>query len=292
MRPVEWLLILQKSLPVEKILSKIFSEVTIYRLREPVLRVDALRELLSGDIKSPKNHVLIIDEINRGNIAKIFGELITLIEADKRIGAINEIRANLPYSGENFGVPENLFILGTMNTADRSIAFLDAALRRRFRFEELMPDTDVIRRKVGKGGVLDSIDIAALLDQINRRIEHLFDRDHGIGHAYFLGVKSLKDLRDVFHFQVIPLLQEYFYGDWSKICIVLGCPHDPTTGKPLTKNPLPLIKVDPCDGISSELVDSEPRFHYEPNKMLAEDGADLTECFRWVQGMPAMAQHT
>jgi 5-methylcytosine-specific restriction protein B len=288
MRPVEWLLVLQKSLPVEKILTKIFSQATIYQLRERILRLDALRELLSGETKSPKNHVLIIDEINRGNIAKIFGELISLIEVDKRIGAVNEIRATLPYSGEKFGVPENLFILGTMNTADRSIAFLDTALRRRFHFEEMMPDMDVVRRNVGQSGIVDSIDVAALVDQINGRIELLFDRDHRIGHAYFLGVKSLKDLLEVFSFQVIPLLQEHFYGDWAKICVVLGCPHDSTTGKSLTKNPLPLIKIGSFDAVAADMVDGvEPRFRYELNKTLGLDGADLIECFRWVKGMPA-----
>ena len=287
-RPVEWLLVLDKSLPVERILTKSFVQPTIYRLREPVLRLDALNELLSGEPKSRKNYVLIIDEINRGNIAKIFGELITLIEVDKRIGAVNELRATLPYSGEKFGVPDNLFILGTMNTADRSIAFLDAALRRRFRFEEMMPDMEVVRRNIGENGFVDSIDVAALLEQINGRIEHLFDRDHQIGHAYFMGVNSLKDLLEVFRFQVIPLLQEYFYNDWAKICVVLGCPHDPTTGKSLTKNPLPLIKVEPCDAVDAEMVDGvEPRFRYGLNTVLNLAGADLIKCFLWIKGMPA-----
>jgi 5-methylcytosine-specific restriction protein B len=288
MRPVEWLLVLDKSLPADRILTRIFSQATIYQLREKVLRADALRELLSGETKARKNYVLIIDEINRGNIAKIFGELISLIEADKRIGAANEIRATLPYSGEQFGVPENLFILGTMNTADRSIAFLDTALRRRFRFEEMMPNSEIIRRNIGQNGVVDSIDIAALVDEINARIEYLFDRDHRIGHAYFLAVKSLSDLLDVFRFQVVPLLQEYFYGDWPKICTVLGCPHDPATGKSLTKNPLPMIKVGLCDAVAGDMEDGgEARFHYELNSMLELDGANLVECFRWVKGVPA-----
>jgi 5-methylcytosine-specific restriction protein B len=288
MRPVEWLLVLEKSLPAERILAKQFVQPTIYQLREPVLRMDAFRELLSGEAKPQKNYVLIIDEINRGNIAKIFGELISLIEVDKRIGAVSEIKATLPYSGEQFGVPNNLFILGTMNTADRSIALLDAALRRRFRFEEMMPDMEVVRRNVGNRGVVESIDIPALVDQINGRIEHLFDRDHQIGHAYFLGVKSLKDLLEVFRFQVIPLLQEYFYNDWAKICVVLGCPHDPTTGKSLTKNPFPLIKVEACDAVDAEIVDGvEPRFRYKLNNALELPAADLVDCFRWVQGSPA-----
>jgi 5-methylcytosine-specific restriction enzyme B len=290
MRPVQWLLVLEKSLPVERILTKIFSQATIYQLREPVLRLDALRELLSGEAKSKKNYVLIIDEINRGNITKTFGELITLLEADKRLGADNEIKVTLPYSGEKFGVPENLFILGTMNTADRSIAFLDAALRRRFHFEEMMPNVEIVRHKVGQNGIVDSIDVAALLDQVNRRIEQLFDRDHQIGHAYFLGIKSVRDLMKAFRSHVIPLLQEYFYADWAKICVVLGCPHDATTGKPLTKNPLPLVTVSPSDAIDADMVDGvEPKFRYEINPKLSLESIDLIECFRWVSGIPKSA---
>src|SRR4030095_8426417 len=207
----------------------------------------AFNSLLSGGTRSSENHVLIIDEINRGNISKIFGELITLIETDKRLGAENELRAILPYSGESFGVPQQLYIIGTMNTADRSIAFLDSALRRRFRFEEMMPEVTVIRKVVPGNGVVDGIDVAALLERINERIQLLFDRDHQIGHSYFLGMKTLADLLEVCRFQVIPLLQEYFYNHWQKICSILCCPHDPQSGKPLTKNPLPLISVSVLD---------------------------------------------
>ena len=116
----------------------------------------------------------------------------------------------------------------------------------------------------------------------------MFDRDHQIGHAYFLGVSSLRDLLEVFRFQVVPLLQEYFYNDWAKICVVLGCPHDATTGKPLTKNPLPLVKVEACNAIDADMVDGvEPRFRYKLNSALELPDADLVECFRWVGGSPA-----
>lgn len=185
--------------------------------------------------ESEKPYVFIIDEINRGNISRIFGELITLIEESKRKGEADERSVILPYSGLPFSVPSNVYIIGTMNTADRSIALLDTALRRRFSFVEMMPDTEVLKdikievpempdtvdKKAGKS----TIDIQKLLEIINQRIEVLYDREHTIGHAYFCGLKktaTLDGLKNVFKKSVLPLLQEYFFDDYEKIAMVLG----------------------------------------------------------------------
>ena len=165
----------------------------------------------------PKPYALFIDEINRGNVASIFGELITLIEDDKRIGQDNPLTVMLPYSREVFGVPDNLYIIGTMNTADRSVEALDTALRRRFIFEEMRPDETKVKQPVGLG-----VDLPKLFRTINARLERLLDHDHCIGHAYFMDVNSLSELQCVFANKIIPLLREYFYGNPAKIGLVLG----------------------------------------------------------------------
>jgi Cdc6-like AAA superfamily ATPase len=162
-------------------------------------------------------YVFIIDEINRGNVSAIFGELITLLEEDKRKGNDEKIEVMLPYSKLGFTVPNNVYILGTMNTADRSVEALDTALRRRFSFIEMQPDPNVITDSEYR-----DVNLKRLLEVINLRIEALIDKDHQIGHSYFIGIRDLDDLKQTFKDNIIPLLEEYFYGDFGKIGLVLG----------------------------------------------------------------------
>ena len=176
------------------------------------------KKLCLKAMKNPtESYAIFIDEINRGNVSAIFGELITLIEQDKRQGQANEISVMLPYSKSHFSVPSNIDIYGTMNTADRSVEALDTALRRRFSFVELMPDSTLLTEMKVLG-----FNLADILKTINDRIEILIDRDHTIGHSYLMGVKTTAELTAAFKDKIVPLLQEYFYGDYGKIGLVLG----------------------------------------------------------------------
>lgn len=176
------------------------------------------KQLCNKARRDPYNkYALFIDEINRGNVSAIFGELITLIEESKRAGREDAVEILLPYSKERFSVPNNIYIIGTMNTADRSVEALDTALRRRFSFIEMQPDSSVLQ-----DSDYQDIDLVRLLDTINERIEVLVDKDHQIGHSYFIGIQNLNDLKQTFRDKIIPLLEEYFYGDFGKIGLVLG----------------------------------------------------------------------
>ena len=168
------------------------------------------------------NCVFIIDEINRGNISRIFGELITLLESSRRKGMDECLEVFLAQMKVKFSVPANVYVLGTMNTADKSLTALDAALRRRFEFVEMMPDPDVL-----KGRRIMEVDLSKLLATINNRIELLYDREHMLGHAYFIPVKTIDDLAQCMINKIIPQLQDYFFDDYEKMCWVLGKASDP-----------------------------------------------------------------
>lgn len=222
-RSVRWLREYAPPRPYGDLMENRFSQMTIYELRPGSISLERLTDLLApghSDAGEPEARVLIIDEINRGNVSRIFGELITLIEPSKREGAEEALKVTLPYSKESFSVPRNVHIIGTMNTADRSLAGLDVALRRRFEFREMMPDTAALA-----GVAVAGVPVHKMLRAMNERIEVLLGRDFMIGHAYFMalrGSNELADLARIFRRQVLPLLQEYFFEDWEKISLVLN----------------------------------------------------------------------
>ena len=217
-RKVKWLATNMSASP-EIFIDKGISQQSIYEFNKQDIKIESFKEYFSEaeEIKKNPNYVLIIDEINRGNISSIFGELITLLEEDKRSGQDEEIEVILPYSKESFKVPSNLYIIGTMNTADRNVEALDTALRRRFSFTEVAPDITVLPENE-----MENINLRKLLQTINDRIELLIDKDHKIGHSYFMKIKTIEDLKQTFKNKVIPLLEEYFFGDYGKIGLVLG----------------------------------------------------------------------
>ena len=221
-RKVEWIF-KNVEIPVSEFYQKMLSQQTIYKLKsEFIIPEFFIRENKPTEPKETKNYVLIIDEINRGNVSSIFGELITLIEPTKRSGNPEALEVVLPYSKDKFTVPANVFIIGTMNTADRSIEALDTALRRRFSFQSMEPKPEIIASEGKSKGFIGEINLVTMLTKINERIEKLIDKDHKIGHSYFLDAVTKIDLEIVFRDKVIPLLEEYFFGDFGKIGLVLG----------------------------------------------------------------------
>ena len=216
-------------------------------------------------------HVLVIDEINRANISKAMGEAITLLEEDKRAGGGNEVAVTLPHSGERFTLPGNLHILGTMNTADRSIALIDTALRRRFEFEEMAPQPQLL-------DTVDGIDLPAVLAKINERLEYLIDRDHLIGHAWLMGVGSKAAVDQAMRRKIIPLIAEYFYDDWRKVRAVLGNTDHFVRGE----------RLAPPAGVDDEQADERHRWTVQ-----AWFSADAYDCLlRGQSGTPGPSAPT
>ncbi|MDW7670344.1 MAG: AAA family ATPase [Bacillota bacterium] len=223
-REVEWFRDLQYPISIHKYNDyKNLTMKTVYKLSRmdvsdvvEMIKASSIQRQTLEDKQFIKPYYMIIDEINRGNIAKIFGELITLIEQDKR----GRMRSVLPYSRKEFSVPANMYLIGTMNTADRSLAVIDTALRRRFTFIEIEPSVDVLNN----AGPLvnDTVDVAKLMDAMNRRIEQLYDRDHRIGHAYFMGIETLNNLYQAWYYRILPLLSEYFYNDVESLVAIVG----------------------------------------------------------------------
>lgn len=270
-RKVEWIFV-DENIPIEEIYNVGLSQRTIYKIDEAKLKPEFFikqGQASRTENEEEKNYVLIIDEINRGNVSSIFGELITLIEKDKRAGKDEELEVILPYSKEPFKVPHNVFIIGTMNTADRSVEALDTALRRRFTFKEFPPEPELTLTE-GKSGTVNGvitingieINLDKLLITINRRIEKLIDKDHKIGHSYFLKVNSEESLKRCFKNEIIPLLEEYFFGDFGKIGLVLG---NSFVEKKTTKG----FSFAEFDGYESDIVADlldRPLFKIRPQK--------------------------
>lgn len=260
-RKVKWLMTADEPLPLDAILDRNFTMRTVYEIPRERINIPALSRLLTVDEKSrettgnatkPDEFVLVIDEINRANISKVFGELITLLEPDKRLGMANALTVRLPYSKAEFGVPANLHVIGTMNTADRSIALLDTALRRRFKFREIAPDPQQLKN----AAATTKMPLVQILEAINDRIEYLVDREHRIGHAFFMGCETAEDVIDVMRDKIIPLLQEYFFEDWSRVRMVLG---DGFIGQEVIKAPPGMDGMDRERWFVRDFYSPEPK---------------------------------
>jgi 5-methylcytosine-specific restriction endonuclease McrBC GTP-binding regulatory subunit McrB len=233
------------------------------------LCVDALES-------STEPYVLIIDEINRGNISRIFGELITLIEPSKRAGAPEALSVTLPYSKESFNVPANVYLIGTMNTADRSLAGLDIALRRRFTFKEMPPKPELLDTITITNG-----SVGQILREMNARIEVLLDRDHCLGHAYFMPLKGnakFETLKFIFRQQILPLLQEYFFEDWERIAWVLNDQNKPEEQQFIQKSTQPSLTDLFGADIASNLQNTDKRW------LINEDAFDDIESYAKIIG--------
>lgn len=235
--------------------------------------------------KKEYNYVVIIDEINRGNISKIFGELITLLEPSKRLYSEhneNPKEVTLPYSKSKFSVPNNVYVIGTMNTADRSITNIDTALRRRFSFKNFPPNPSLLENiKIEKNG--SEIQLSTVLNVMNKRIESLLDKDHLIGHAYLMKVKNWEDLCQVFRDNLIPLLQEYFYNDWEKIALVLG--DTSFFGKTDDEKFIIKNKVETEKLFGSDYTDENLDFYNINQNLQEQNYKKLSEQF-FVKGFP------
>jgi 5-methylcytosine-specific restriction protein B len=260
-RNVRWLWVDRDGVPVEEIYARGFSMRTTYEMFSRDLNIPALERYANSQQNAgsgaPEPFVLVIDEINRANISKVFGELITLLEPDKRLGGTNALKVRLPYSGDLFGVPANLHIVGTMNTADRSIALIDKALRRRFTFREMMPDYTV--EGMGKEVVGAGVTLADVLATLNNQIEYLLDREHQIGHGWLLGCSTKQQLDAAMRDKVIPLIAEYFFEDWGRTADVLGGRED---------NPfLEALRLAPPRSLSG----TEPRYRWLVRSEFASD---------------------
>ena len=237
------------------------------------LRPGIFKQIVTAAEKSPNERfVLIIDEINRGNVAKIFGELITLIEHTRRKGQDDETCVTLPYSDSTFYVPDNIYIIGTMNTADRSIQLLDTALRRRFTFVEMMPRPE--HEKIERN--IDGVDCSRLLATMNERIAALLDREHQIGHTYLFDVATIGKLADAFRNKIFPLLQEYFFNDWDKIRAVLGG-NAFVTKKEIRRLSLESERPDDDRVIYERLPDDDPAWENPDQYRQIYDGEVATE---------------